>query len=810
MQRAKVNGVELEYEVRGTGEPVLLIHGSHIARSYLPLLAQRELVERYSLIRYHRRGFLGSTPVRGSLSIVEQAADAAALLEHLQVGPAHVVGHSYGGAIALQLAADAPERVQSLVLLEAALLSVPRAQGVIDLVRAAGERYRLGDWEAAQDLFLGSPEERADVSRNVPGALEQALRDTDTYFGVEAPAHEAWQFGPEQARRITAPTLFVLGERSSKLYVECRDQIAEWIPQTETAVLPGATHLLHIQQPAGAARILLDFLPRHPVAAGAAAPAADRWLGTGERYNAAVDLLDGHLEQGRADQVAIRTPRGELTYGQVSGAASRVGNALLGLGVEPENRVLIALPDSPELVTTFFGALKIGAVPVPVNPTLAPDAYAYLLSDTRAKVAVVDASAALAVRAARGELGDRYPRHLVVVGDIEHGDTEPRRGELDFDEIVQAAEEELTPADTTAEDMGFWLYSSGTTGRPKGVVHLQRDMRFCADAYAGPVLGLSESDVTFSMSKLYFAYGLGGGLYFPFAVGATAVLLDAPAQPRMIAEVVRRFRPTVLFGVPTGYANTLAAASSSSSASSLADDYSSVRVCVSAGEPLAGSLQQRWKERTGRDILDGIGSTESCHIFISERPGDVRPDSAGTVVDGYEARVVDGSGRDVAPGQPGSLLVRGGSLAPFYWRQASLTRSTMLGEWLRTGDVFVQDDTGHFYYQGREDDMLKVGGMWVSPVEIESVLAQDERVAECAVVGVPDADSLIKPEAFIVLDEGVSTEGLEVPLRQHVRQRLGGNKTPRTFHFVTELPRTPTGKLQRGRLRDEAVRASAP
>lgn len=797
MDTARVNGVELEYEVRGAGEPVLLIHGSHIARSYLPLVAQRDLAERYTLVRYHRRGFLGSSAVQGPVSIVDQAADARALLQHLDIRRAHIVGHSYGGPIALQLALDAPGLVHSLVLLEAALLSVPRAQGVVDLVRAAGERYRIGDWEAAQDLFLGSPQERADVARNVPGALEQALRDTDTYFGVEAPAHEAWQFGAEQARGITAPTLFVLGANSSKLYVECYEQIHEWMPQTERAVLEGATHLLHIQQPAGAARLLLDFLPRHPIAP--AAPSAGRWLGQTERYNAGVDLLDGNLERGRDTQVALRTPRGEWTYGQVASGANQVGNALLELGVEPENRIVLALPDCLEFATTFFGALKIGAVPVPVNPTLAPDAFAYLLADTRAKVAVVDASTALAVRAARKELGARYPRHLVVLGE-----TEPRSGELDFDEITEAADGELTPADTTGEDMAFWLYSSGTTGRPKAVVHLQRHMRFCADAYAGPVLGMNSSDVTFSMSKLHFAYGLGGGLYFPFAAGATAVLLDAPAQPRMVAEVVRRFRPTILFGVPTGYANTLAAGSSSSGPA----DFGGIRVCVSAGEPLAGSLLQRWKAKTGLDILDGVGSTESCHIFISSRRNDIRPDCTGTVVDGYEVKLVDERGQLVPPGEPGALLVRGGSLTPFYWRQFELTRHTMLGEWLRTGDIFVQDESGHFSFRGREDDMLKVGGMWVSPVEIEAVLAQDEHVAECAVVGVLDQDNLVKPEAFIVLDRDLVGDGLEVTLRQYVRQRLGGNKTPRTFHFVTELPRTPTGKLQRSRLREQAKRAA--
>ena len=796
MDSARVNGVTLEYEVRGTGEPVLLVHGSHIARSFLPLVTQRELTERYMLIRYHRRGFLGSSPVQGPVTLAEQAADAVGLLDHLGTRRAHLVGHSYGGSIALQIAADFPDRVHSLVLLEAALLSVPLGKTVVDLVSAAEERYRAGDWEAAQDLFLGSPEERAVVARHVPGALEQSLRDTDTYFGVEAPAHETWQFGAEEAARITAPTLFVLGERSNELYRECYEQIREWIPQTRSALLEGATHLLHMQQPAGAARILSGFFATVPMLPGRAA--SSWWSGQTELYNAAVDLLDGNLDRDRGSRPAVRTPSGEWTYAEVAAAANRAGNALIDLGVEPENRVLLALPDGPELVSAFFGALKSGAVPVPVAPTLGADDYAYLLTDTRAKAAVVDASTAVAVREARRRLATRRPCRLAVVGE-----TDLPTDEVDFAEMTSAAADDLAPVDTVGDDMAFWLYSSGTSGRPKAVVHLQDHMRFCADTYARHVLDLTEDDVTFSVSKLHLAYGLGGGLYFPFAVGAATVLLDAPAQPRMVTEVVRRFRPTVLFGVPTGYANFLAAASPSRPV-----DVAGVRLCVSAGEPLAGSLLRRWKEHTGLDILDGVGSTETCHIFLSNRRDDIRPDCLGTVVDGYDVKIVDDDGRSLAPGHSGALLVRGRSTAPFYWRQAELTRKTMLGEWVRTGDLVVEDESGHFSFRGREDDMLKVGGMWVSPVEIEAVLGQDDRVAECAVVGVPDRDNLVKPEAFVVLDRVAASEGLAVTLRQHVRQRLGGNKTPRTFHFVPELPRTAIGKVQRSVLREQARQAA--
>jgi benzoate-CoA ligase family protein len=511
------------------------------------------------------------------------------------------------------------------------------------------------------------------------------------------------------------------------------------------------------------------------------------------RYNAAADILDTNLAAGRDGKVAIRTADGrELTYGQVAAAANRFGNALRGLGVEIENRVLLVLLDTPEFAAAFFGAIKVGAVPIPVNTNLKPHDYAHFLNDSRAKLAVVSAPLADSIRSVRGQLS--HLKHLVVVG-------EAGPGELTYEGITGAASDELEAAETSSDDMCFWLYSSGTTGRPKGVVHLQHDMRFCVDAYAKGVLGMNETDVTFSVSKLYFAYGLGNGLYFPFSVGATTVLLADPPTPRVVLDMTRQFRPSIYFAVPTSYANTLAAAESTWRSA----DFSSVRVCVSAGEPLAGSVLRRWKERTGVDILDGIGSTECCHIFISNRLDDVRPDSSGTVVEGYEARLVDETGRELGAGEPGTLLVKGDSLCALYWRQHQRTKETILGEWIKTGDIYVQDETGHFSYQGRSDDMLKVGGIWVSPYEIEGVLGDHESVLECAVVGVPDQDSLVKPEAFIVVVEEVGDrQELEGALKQHVRQRLGGNKTPRAFHFLDGLPKTATGKVQRFKLRQQA------
>jgi benzoate-CoA ligase family protein len=796
MERARVNGVELEYELKGSGQPMLLVHGSHLARSFLPLVAQPAMTDSCLLIRYHRRGFLGSSSPGGPVSIEDQAADAAALLAYLNVPSAHVVGHSYGGPIALQLAHDSPRRVHSLILLEAALLSVPGGRDVSDLVTAATALYRQGDWDLAVDPFLGGPKDRADVARNIPGGLEQAIRDMDTYFQIEAPAHETWRFGAEEGARIEQPVLFVLGSQSSPLYRQCQDMVKEWMPQTETATLPRASHLMHVQNPEGAARILLDFIARHPAPRRESAAQGRRTMALSlhatDRYNATSDLLDRNLEEGRADKVAIRTPSGEWTYSEVVAASNRLGNALVGLGLEAENRVLMAVLDSLEFAATFFGTIKAGGIPVPVNTNLTADDYAYMLNDSRAKFAVVSAPIADALREAQRKT--RYPRHLVVIG-------EAAAGESSYAEIAGAASDQLSPADTTSDDMCFWLYSSGTTGRPKGVVHLQHDMRSCVDAYARGVLRMDETDVTFSVSKLYFAYGLGNGLYFPFSVGATTVLLADPPTPRVVLDMTREFRPSIYFAVPTSYANTLAAAESTWRNA----DFSSVRVCVSAGEPLAGSILRRWKERTGVDILDGIGSTECCHIFISNRLDDIRPDSSGTVVEGYEARLVDELGRELGAGQPGTLLAKGESVCAFYWRQHQRTKETILGDWIKTGDIYVQDETGHFYYQGRADDMLKVGGIWVSPYEIEGVLVDHETVLECAVVGVPDQDSLVKPEAFIVVvEEAGDRQELEGALRQHVRQRLGGNKTPRAFHFIEGLPKTATGKVQRFKLRQQA------
>jgi benzoate-CoA ligase family protein len=508
------------------------------------------------------------------------------------------------------------------------------------------------------------------------------------------------------------------------------------------------------------------------------------------RYNAAIDFVDRHLDEGRADKTAIRTLSGDWTYGQVAGASAQFAGGLAELGVGMEDRVLLLLLDGAEFVVSFFGAIRLGAVPVPVQTGLLPADYAHYLEDSRARVAVVSGQLADAIRRIRPDLS--YLEHLVVVG--EHGPDE-----LAFAELVAASPS--PPAATSPDDMAFWLYTSGTTGRPKGIVHLQHDLRFTAESYGRGVLQITEDDITFSVAKLYFAYGLGNALIYPFHAGAaTALLADVPTADRIL-EVVRRLRPTLYFAVPSSYATLLAW---------VGGDFGSVRTFVSAGEPLKATILEQWRRRTGREILDGLGSSECCNIFISNRPGDARPDCAGKPVPGYEARIVDESGRDVSDGEVGELWMKGDSFFAFYWHQHELTKRTIQGEWVRTGDRCLRDAEGYIYYLGRGDDMMKVGGMWVSPLEVEQAINTHPCVRESAVVGRAGEGPVTRPEAFVVLNGDChGGRQLENDLRRHARQLLPAFKCPREFHFVEALPRTTTGKLQRFRLREGSPRTQA-
>lgn len=512
-------------------------------------------------------------------------------------------------------------------------------------------------------------------------------------------------------------------------------------------------------------------------------------------FNAAAWFVDRHVAEGHAGRLAIRYEGRAITYGAVHGGANRFGNALRRLAVGMEQRVVLVLPDCPEFVYAFWGALKIGAVPVPTNTLLKPRDYEYILNDSRAAVAIAGEELAPVIEAARPRL--RYLQHLVVVGRAGPGQTP-------LEELVAGESDDLAPAATTRDDVAFWLYTSGTTGTPKAAVHLHHDMVVCCEAFGRHVLEIGPEDRTFSVARLFFAYGLGNALYFPFHVGASTVLSLRRPEPVQVFEILMREQPTLFFAVPTAYAALLQVPDAERTY-----DLRSVRLCLSAGEPLPKAIYERWRERFGLEILDGIGSTELCHTFIGNRRGRVRPGSSGTVVPGYEARIVDDADRDVPMGEVGNLLIKGGSACAGYWNQHERSNQTFLGEWTRTGDKYRRDADGFYWYAGRSDDMIKAGGQWVSPAEVESALAEHPVVVEAGVVGAADRDELVKPLAFVVLAAGhAPTPALEEELKAFVKERLAPFKYPRWIVFVPELPKTATGKIQRFRLREVAAARS--
>ena len=511
-------------------------------------------------------------------------------------------------------------------------------------------------------------------------------------------------------------------------------------------------------------------------------------LGVPEVFNAAAYFVDRNVTDGRGRHVAIECGDARITYDEVQRHVNRCGSALLGIGVRPEDRVLLLLLDGPEFVYSFFGAIKIGAVPVPLNTLWKPSDYQYVIRDSRAAVLIV--SAELLPRIEQIPAADRLAlRHIIVAG----GDQGvPAHPSFALFELQGSVELEAEP--TSRDAPAFWLYSSGSTGAPKGCVHLQHDMVVCAELFGKGVLGISPADRTYSVAKLFFAYGLGNALYFPFAVGATTILSPAAPTPPNVYDVIERHKPTLLFSVPTSYGMLLAHAGDY--------DLSSVRLAVSAGEALPPSLYDRFKQRFGVDIIDGIGSTEVLHMFISNRPDAIRPGSSGLIVHGYEARLLDDENEPVPPGEIGNLWIRGDSVCAGYWNQHEKTKNAIEGHWIRTGDKYTRDVDGFYWYGGRSDDMLKVGGLWVSPVEVENALVAHHAVLECAVIGREDRDGLIKPMAFVVLAAGTAgSPELAKALQQFVRERLAEYKRPRWVAFVDELPKTATGKIQRFRLR---------
>ena len=547
-----------------------------------------------------------------------------------------------------------------------------------------------------------------------------------------------------------------------------------------------------------------------------------------ERLNAASALVDCHLTD-RAEKVAIVSGERALTYRQLAEAVNRFGNVLLGLGVRMEERVALLLPDSPEWVMAFFGAIKIGAVAVPLNTLLTSKDYEYLLNDSRARVLVLHADWLDRI----GPIREKLCRleHVVLVGvaasEVNDSADNPhpqplshdrfaaslpsaesfekrlreREASLRFDDLLARACPCLEPAATLRDDAAFWLYSSGTTGFPKGAIHLQHDMLVAADAYARDTIGLAESDVSFSVAKLFFAYGLGNGLYFPLRTGGTTVLMPERPTPENVFAAIDRYQPTVYYGVPTSYAAMLHAAEESGRTS-----LGRVRMCVSAGETLPRHIFERWRERFGVTILDGIGSTEILHIFISNRPGTAKAGSTGQVVPGFEARLVDDDGHDLPAGHVGTLMIKGDSIAAGYWNQHEATKRTFCGDWINTHDKFMVDHEGYFWYSGRADDMLKVSGQAVWPAEVEGIIQQHPDVLESGVTGAADNEGLLKPVAFVVLKNGrAPTADLAHEIQQFVKTHTAPHKYPRAVVFVETLPKTATGKIKRFELRHRAA-----
>ena len=501
-------------------------------------------------------------------------------------------------------------------------------------------------------------------------------------------------------------------------------------------------------------------------------------------YNAAVDLIERNLKAGRGGKVAYIDDTGNHTYAELAERVNRAANALVALGVQREERVALALLDTVDFPAAFLGAIKAGIVPVALNTLLTAPDYEYMLRDSRAQVLIVSEPLLKAFQPILSKLPDL--KHVVVAG-------ADAQGHLHLAGLFESAGKEFKAAPTLADDICFWLYSSGSTGAPKGTVHLHAHLIQTADLYAVPVLGIRESDVVFSAAKLFFAYGLGNALTFPLAVGATTVLMAERPTPDSVFKRLVEHKATIFYGVPTLYAAMLV------SPNFPKKEDLALRVGTSAGEALPPEILKRFAERTGVELLDGIGSTEMLHIFISNRPGDVMPGTTGKAVPGYKLRLVDENGQDVQPGELGELQISGPTSAIMYWNQREKTKNTFQGPWTKSGDKYTLVEGGYYAYGGRSDDMLKVGGIYVSPAEVEAALVSHQAVLECAVVGHEDADKLVKPKAFVVLKPGA--KATEDELKAHVKAALAHYKYPRWVEFVGELPKTATGKIQRFKLR---------
>lgn len=506
------------------------------------------------------------------------------------------------------------------------------------------------------------------------------------------------------------------------------------------------------------------------------------------RFNAAQYFVDRNVDEGRGDKTAILFENSTYTYRELMEHVNQSANMLAGLGVVMEQRVMLLLQDSPEMIFSFYGAMKLGAVPIPTNILMKSNDFLFMLNDSRSVVLVVDARFLPEIEKIRGKA--RFLKQIVVVGGSDHP-------HFNYDDLVYPSSAEFTPADTTPDDAAFWLYSGRNPFRLMGAVHHHSHMVYCTRAYAESILNIDETDRVMS-SFLFFAYGLGNGAYFPFSVGATSILFRHPPTPERVYQNLVRYRPTLFFSVPTLLGALADHKQTARDQGHELPPIDSLRAAVSSAEALSPEIYQRFKQEFGVEVLEGTGSTEICHIFFSSRFKEVRPGSTGKIVSGYDARLIDDDGNPVQPGNVGHLMIRGGSIASAYWNQRQETKKNMQGEWLITGDRYMMDPDGFYFFRGRSDDMLRVGGKWLSPVEVESTLNRHAAVADSAVVGKPDKDNLVKPYAFVVLSPSHKPENaLKEEIQAYVRERIATYKFPRWIEFIDAVPRTDRGHIQR-------------